>query len=310
MKNRIGYTPYGDTNGVFDVTGGQVDPYTGGPINATTNSVTASELRYRGYLYDGVTGWYVTGARMYNPSVGAFTTEDPARADGNFYSYCGGNPVGRWDPSGLCWTDNTPANGNTGAVGPDWTYHYGPWRQYYNCDDPIVKNHKNGDTWTSHGYTTTVGLCPVEQAVRDPSKAKRVEDVNGIFKENIPFEDYQVKSQRRKNAIFIYLYLRNRGWYENPIFAVLGNMSVESGLSPGRWQKGVGPGFGLIQWDNRKNNLLQFLKEKGYENDSMIGQLEYMLYEMFNGVEGRSIHGAASLFLQVGIFNLLWSVVL
>ena len=40
-------------------------------------------------------------ARNYDASIGRFTQEDPIRADGNFYAYCGSNPVNAHDPSGL-----------------------------------------------------------------------------------------------------------------------------------------------------------------------------------------------------------------
>ena len=45
----------------------------------------------------------MVGARWYDPAIGSWTQEDPARADGNFYGYCGGDTINRWDPSGLCY---------------------------------------------------------------------------------------------------------------------------------------------------------------------------------------------------------------
>ena len=38
--------------------------------------------------------------RYYDAGVGRFTQEDPAKDGGNWYSYCGGNPVNFWDPTG------------------------------------------------------------------------------------------------------------------------------------------------------------------------------------------------------------------
>ena len=39
--------------------------------------------------------------RYYSPSTGTFITEDPIRDGGNWYSYCGENPIYYLDPYGL-----------------------------------------------------------------------------------------------------------------------------------------------------------------------------------------------------------------
>ena len=58
-------------------------------------------FRYSGEYYDTETGNIYLRNRYYNPSTGTFITEDPARDGGNWYSYCGGDPVNCVDPSGL-----------------------------------------------------------------------------------------------------------------------------------------------------------------------------------------------------------------
>lgn len=58
--------------------------------------------------------------------------------------------------------------------------------------------------------------------------------------------------QMKVNAYYIYTYLRNKGWSVESISGILGNMEAESALNPGRWQSdnvGVGPAYGLVQWD-------------------------------------------------------------
>ena len=80
---------------------------------------------------------------------------------------------------------------------------------------------------------------------------------------NISVEDMQ------PNARYIYQYLSNEGWTLNAIAGVLGNMQVESKMSPWMWQStiegsiinedrtqelnmavlsGRSPGYGLVQW--------------------------------------------------------------
>ena len=58
-------------------------------------------FRYCGEYYDTETGNIYLRARYYDPSIGSFITEDPARDGTNWYSYCGGNPVNFIDKNGL-----------------------------------------------------------------------------------------------------------------------------------------------------------------------------------------------------------------
>ena len=58
-------------------------------------------FRYCGEQYDNETDSIYLRARYYSPSLGRFTTDDPAKDGDNWYSYCAGNPVNGWDPSGL-----------------------------------------------------------------------------------------------------------------------------------------------------------------------------------------------------------------
>jgi RHS repeat-associated protein len=56
---------------------------------------------YRGGWCDAATGLMRFGARHYSPDLGAFTQSDPAMAGGNWYAYADGDPVNKYDPSGL-----------------------------------------------------------------------------------------------------------------------------------------------------------------------------------------------------------------
>jgi RHS repeat-associated protein len=74
-------------------------------LDATTSAeiAGANVLRYAGYAYDAHSGLYYCSARYYDPATASFITKDPAKADGeeSAYQYCGGDPVGKVDPSGL-----------------------------------------------------------------------------------------------------------------------------------------------------------------------------------------------------------------
>ncbi len=56
-----------------------------------------------GYYYDIETGFYYCMHRYYDPANGRWLTEDPIGYEGglNLYGYCGNQPVGRVDASGL-----------------------------------------------------------------------------------------------------------------------------------------------------------------------------------------------------------------
>ena len=70
-------------------------------------STISSGPRYRGMWYDGgAKGVYKTETRLYDPELGQFLQEDPARAGGNWFAYCDGDPVNRHDPTGLDWVWN------------------------------------------------------------------------------------------------------------------------------------------------------------------------------------------------------------
>ncbi len=76
-----------------------------GSLSATLAADIASRqpLRYAGYCYDAESSTYYLSARQYDPMTRQFLTKDPAKADGeeSAYQYCGGDPVGKVDPSGL-----------------------------------------------------------------------------------------------------------------------------------------------------------------------------------------------------------------
>ena len=60
-------------------------------------------LRYAGYAFDSETQLYYCSQRYYDPTVAAFISKDPIKADGEFnsYTYCMGDPVNLSDPTGL-----------------------------------------------------------------------------------------------------------------------------------------------------------------------------------------------------------------
>lgn len=63
-------------------------------------------------------------------------------------------------------------------------------------------------------------------------------------------------AEQEQNVLNLASYFRSRGWTDNAIAAMCGNMQTESYLNPGQYQHGfpVGTasgGFGLVQWTPR-----------------------------------------------------------
>lgn len=90
------------------------------------------------------------------------------------------------------------------------------------------------------------------------------------------------QSEMENNADIAISYLASQGVEENTIAAILGNMQAESTINPGRYEGGVGPGYGLVQWTPR-SSLIEHAQNLGYSNyqDGDV-QLKTILSEVLN----------------------------
>ena len=69
-------------------------------VEKDADTADANPFRYCGEYFDAETGAYYLRARYYTPTLGRFTSEDPAQDGFNWYTYCAGNPILFIDPSG------------------------------------------------------------------------------------------------------------------------------------------------------------------------------------------------------------------
>lgn len=96
---------------------------------------------------------------------------------------------------------------------------------------------------------------------------------------------YLSTQEMQNNAKYIYAYLSKRGWTLNAIAGMLGNMQTESTINPGIWQNladGVGPAFGLVQWDPY-TKYTNWCEANGLEPSEMDSALKRIEWEVANG---------------------------
>ena len=71
----------------------------------------------------------------------------------------------------------------------------------------------------------------------------------------------------------------NQGWTRNALCGILGNMTRESTINPGRWQSDIvgnwSGGFGLVQW-TPATNYTNWATANGYQRTDPIGQLVWI----------------------------------
>lgn len=103
---------------------------------------------------------------------------------------------------------------------------------------------------------------------------------------------YLTKEEMTVNAQYILDYLTNRGWTENAVCGMLGNMETESTINPGIWQSldqgNTSLGFGLVQW-TPATKYIDWAQSNGYPNHddwyAMVPELERIIWEVENGVQ-------------------------
>ncbi len=120
----------------------------------------------------------------------------------------------------------------------------------------------------------------------------------GVILRNGIFGDYYgntfdssnslTQSQMNTNAFYIYSYLKHKGWSDNAIAGMLGNIQHESSMNPGRWEGdnvGSGPGYGLVQW-TPYTNYTDWCSSHNFSDPSeMDNNLARIIYELENGLQ-------------------------
>lgn len=119
-------------------------------VNATRAKAIAAlnPLRYAGYAWDAESGMYYCSQRYYDPATYQFVSKDPARADGeqSAYQYCGGDPVGKVDPSGALAADYYGAD-----YWDEWRLHLRPREAMLSVAHAELGEHEDAQGATKYG---------------------------------------------------------------------------------------------------------------------------------------------------------------
>ncbi|MTD42459.1 peptidoglycan DD-metalloendopeptidase family protein [Erwinia sp. CPCC 100877] len=94
----------------------------------------------------------------------------------------------------------------------------------------------------------------------------------------------ELTTDQEKNAWAVWSYFKVRGWTEEAIAGMLGNMQSESGIMPDIDEIGGGGGYGLVQW-TPKSKLVDWCNERGLDYRTIDSQCQRIQWEMENNVQ-------------------------
>ena len=96
------YNGQGDVSMLADNAGNTATSYIFDAYgNQSEENTVYNPFGYRGEYTDAESGLVYLRARMYDSETGRFMSEDPAKAEFNWYVYCHNNPIKYIDPTGL-----------------------------------------------------------------------------------------------------------------------------------------------------------------------------------------------------------------
>jgi len=91
-----------------------------------------------------------------------------------------------------------------------------------------------------------------------------------------------VSNTQVSNARFILQFFRDKGWTDEAIMGMLGNIHAESGIVPDIDERGGGGGYGIVQW-TPKSKLVDWAKGKGLDHRALTVQCMRIQWELDNG---------------------------
>jgi peptidoglycan hydrolase-like protein with peptidoglycan-binding domain len=104
--------------------------------------------------------------------------------------------------------------------------------------------------------------------------------------ENLTKKEKNIKpepSGKKGTPYQVMKFLIDKGLTQSQAAGITGNLDKESGLNPTVKPGDGGTSFGIAQWhESRGNKMKKWVREHGYKTSDIIGQLEYLWWELQN----------------------------
>lgn len=173
-------------------------------------------------------------------TVGGYFTNNPWFYTGNedyYLTKAGWEQVdlyGEWRPGDILWKDGHTEMVYTGGQAGGVSMGAHTSSSYVPFDRHVCIN----------SYPSTASGSGWTRLYRDPTQTVATFK---WYQSNTVLDEYG--PEMTGNAYMVYQFFSSIGFSYAAIAGLLGNMQAESGINPGRWQDGTGPGYGLVQWD-------------------------------------------------------------
>ena len=247
QKNRLWDLVYqknahGDVVSITNINGDTTDSYTYDAFGNQPSSAADyyKNFRFCGEYTDPETGFVYLRNRYYNPATGRFITEDPVQDGANWYSYCGGNPINRVDPSGnnwftdqwdnIKWAFQTIGNyvneaqkaaqrkfwktGSQLLLRDRWSYETSAWMLEHSLQDNPTDILRGNDSRIAHMINNdSAYLSALDNAI-----AKAEHDKLDNYKITVQFNDGDLYYSIHKSTLYLTGYKCDDGtWIVNAI---------------------------------------------------------------------------------------------
>lgn len=169
-----------------------------------TNATMSFTPSYTGKEFDSDIGLYYHNARWYDPDLGRFITEDPARDGVNWFAYCNENPIRYIDPDGrvVSCDENTDQSKVEASIN-SYSYY-----QYKFNEDGLLEKTDGVNNSGSKDYSSAVDSL----INRTETISIGLYDDSNIASNNNPYgtNDCTLLPPSPGNDIKIYVYSNNK----------------------------------------------------------------------------------------------------